>query len=195
MKVSFDGEDANENNNIRKKGDFFRDAANVKDFCKIRRTMGYNTPKIIIANAQIGNKVTLDSLYESKYRGKKSSSPFFEFDIVPKYIKEYFSEESNEVEFRSYPAMVWPGYEEFGEFCATGYDTSNPKYCGSLFETFTILSNGDVVLCCNDIKGEFVVGNIHDMNVFDIRINFKVGKYSALCQKCAVVLPRYLYRS
>ena len=99
--------------------------------------------------------------------------------------------------------MIWPGYEKFENIDAIYFDAAAPKYCVPLFETFTILSNGNVVPCCFDLKGELVLGNIYKESIFDIwnnekyseiRINFRKQKYCTICRKCTVVSPRYLYK-
>lgn len=192
IKISFDGESADENNYIRQKGDFYRDAANARAFCRLRRILGRKNPRVIITNIRICDKNTLHFLNNSRQ---------LPFQDVPAYITEYFFDERDEIEFRSFPAMVWPSYEQFGNLDAIYYDTAKPKYCGPLLETFTILSNGNVVLCCYDLKGELVLGNIYEESMFDIwngeeyaeiRMNFRRQKYCTLCRKCNVVSPRYL---
>ena len=192
MKVSFDGESAVENNFIRKNGDFYRDAANVKAFCKMRKKLMRKNPTVIISNIRICHKNTLRVLNQNRQ---------FTFQEAPTYITQYFRDERQEVEFRSFPAMIWPGYEQFGKFEALYFPGEKPKYCGPLFETFTILTNGDVVPCCYDLKGELVFGNVFETNMFDIwkspeytklRANFRRQKYHWFCSKCNVVSPRYL---
>ena len=195
MKVSFDGESADENNYIRKNGDFYKNASHLKAFCKLRKALGHTNPHIIVSNIRICDKKTLDSLYNHQA---------FVFQKVPMYLTQYFSEEGDDIEYRSFPAMIWPGYEKFGKFQAVYFAVDKPKYCGPLFETFTILSDGNVVPCCYDLKGELVLGNIYHENMFDIwnskeysklRTNFRKQQYHPFCSKCNVVSPRYLCRT
>ena len=193
LQISFDGQCPDENNDIRKGGGFYMNAANVKSFCKVRKALGRNNPNIIIGNVQICDRATLETIHNKDKQVTLKNAPT--------YLIEYFSDEHDEMEFISFPAMVWPGYEKFGNLDTIYFDAVNPKYCGPLFETFTILSNGDVVLCCYDLKGELVLGNIYRESVFDIwnseeysniRINYRRQKYCRLCKKCNVVLPHYL---
>ena len=100
--------------------------------------------------------------------------------------------------------MVWPGIEET-DFEIINLGTKKLNYCVSLFETITILSNGDVVPCCYDIKGEKVFGNILSENIFKIWqkedfSNFRkfvknneIDKLE-ICEKCINVQERYLVR-
>lgn len=195
MKISFDGESADENNIIRKNGDFYRDAANVKILLKLRKKLGHNNPKVIISNIRICDKNTL-SMFKPK-NGKHQCA----FQNIPIYITRYFRNECDEIELRSFPAMVWPGYDQCEKFEELNFPIKRPKYCGMLFETFTILSNGNVVLCCYDLKGELILGNVFETNMFDIwisrkytdlRADFRKQIYNSLCSKCDIVLTRYL---
>jgi radical SAM protein with 4Fe4S-binding SPASM domain len=195
MKISFDGQDPDENNHIRLNGNFHTNAANVKTFCKIRKTLGCNNPNIIISNVQICDKITLQTLYKNHH---------FTFQDAPTYLTKYFSDEYDEIEFKSYPAMIWPGFEKFGVLDVVHFPTDKPNYCGPLFETSTILSNGNVVPCCYDLKEELILGNIFEENIFDIwqnekyndlRSNFRRQQYHKFCRKCNVVSPRYLCNS
>lgn len=192
IKVSFDGESPDENNKIRQKGDFETNAANVKKLFQTRKELGVNHPHIAIRNTRICSEPTLNALYQKQA---------FVFNKPPAYLKEYFQDELEEVDFRSFPAMVWPGYQMSGDFEAVSFEREKPKYCASLFETITILSNGNIVLCCYDLKGELILGNVFEKNIFDIwnsgpyakiRENFRRQKYTALCRKCSIVTPYYL---
>ncbi len=192
LKVSFDGSSPEENDLIRQNGKFTRDVENVKTLLRIRKRLGRKNPDVIISNIRICDKTILDRLNE---RGN------FVFPRPPEYLTKYFLDELPSVEFQSYPAMVWPGYTELRDFQVVTYPSEKPRYCGSLFETTTILSNGDVVPCCYDLQGEEVFGNVFKTDVFSIwrgemyesfRENFRNCKYSAICDKCNVVSPRYL---
>jgi radical SAM protein with 4Fe4S-binding SPASM domain len=47
------------------------------------------------------------------------------------------------------------------------------NYCGWIYSTATILANGDVVACCRDPKGEYVIGNVFKEKFSDIWNNEK----------------------
>jgi radical SAM protein with 4Fe4S-binding SPASM domain len=183
--ISFDGESAHENNIIRMKGDFYKDASNVKEFYKVYKKIGPKKIRILISNVQIVDNV--DSLSNDL--------------VTPQYLTEYFSKECPEIEIESFPAMVWPSFKVQDEFEVVAMPDLNPTYCRSLFETVTVMANGDVVPCCYDLAGDVVFGNVFNSNVFEIwenrkytefRENFKKQIYSDLCSKCKLVSPRYL---
>ncbi len=103
---------------------------------------------------------------------------------VPLYLTSFFK--GVLVVFRSEMVKEWPTIAE---------DAINPEncmtYCPNLWETFTILSNGDVVSCCEDLLGQVVYGNAFDESVLQIwarmqtvRDNFGVGRYPELCKTC-----------
>jgi radical SAM protein with 4Fe4S-binding SPASM domain len=67
--------------------------------------------------------------------------------------------------------------------------------CGWLYSTMTVLANGDVVPCCRDPKGEYVLGNAFEENVYDIWTSDAYGELRravaedsgslALCRLCS----------
>jgi radical SAM protein with 4Fe4S-binding SPASM domain len=189
--ISFDGESADENNIIRKNGDFYKDAANLKEFYRLYKEIGFKKIRILISNVQVMNKVDSDINQNDRL-------------VTPSYLTEYFCNECPEIEFQSVPAMVWPGFLAFGKFQVAALPKQTPNYCGSLFETITILANGDVVPCCYDLPGEVVFGNVFESNIFDIwdnlkyrefRKDFRKQIYASLCRKCNVISPQYLCKN
>ena len=121
-----------------------------------------------------------------------SNVQFNQDPTVPEYLTEYFSG-CPEIEFQSVPAIAWPGLN--GESKTTEL---NPDYCSHLFETITILSNGDIVPCCYDLLGKVIFGNVFLNNIYDIwddyqyfRTDFRKRIYSDLCEKCQLVSLRY----
>lgn len=185
LHISFDGESADENNAIRKNGDFYRDALNVKTFYAIYKEIGFKKVRVLVSNVQIVN-------HAGSHKERLET---------PRYLTRYFLSDCPEIEFQSIPAMVWPGFRKYDEYEVEAFPQRVPEYCGSLFETLTILSNGDVVPCCYDLVGEVVFGNVFESNIFDLwnsqkysefRANFRRQIYSDLCRKCVLVSPRYL---
>jgi len=189
--ISFDGESADENNIIRKNGDFYKDATNLKEFYKLYKEIGFKKIRILISNVQVMNKADSDNNQNDRL-------------VTPSYLTECFCNECPEIEFQSVTAMVWPGFLAFGEFQVATLPKQTPNYCSSLFETITILANGDVVPCCYDLPGEVVFGNVFESNIFDIwdnpkyrefRTNFRKQIYTKLCRKCNVISPQYLCKN
>ncbi len=108
-------------------------------------------------------------------------------------------------EFKGIPidpnwAMVWPGMQadEVG-IDDLVVETSTPlNFCDHPFRDFAVRANGDVVLCCYDISGRHVMGNVARDDLLDL---FESEAYVALrsvmlrrakeelpavCQRCAV---------
>ncbi len=46
--------------------------------------------------------------------------------------------------------------------------TTIRKPCSRVFRTFTVLSNGDIALCCLDYDGKIVLGNVREKSIFNI---------------------------
>lgn len=194
LKVTFDGQSAEENNKIRKNGDFFRDAANIREICKIRKALNRANPSISVGNVRFCDKKTLALL-------NKNNLDFL--NDMPAYITDFFKEEKDQIRFFSYPAMQWPGYDSSNDFEVLYFPIKNIDYCESLFETISILSNGDVVPCCYDLKGEAAFGNVFKTDIFtiwknkkywDFRTRFRNRTYPLFCLKCNILSPRYLIR-
>jgi len=186
IRVSFDGESADENNSIRINGNFYCDAAKIKNLCRLQKKLSRSNPAIIINNIRICSRDTLTAFRNTSQ---------LHFKKPPSYLTEYFNEYCDDIAFKSFPAMVWPSFEAFGNLEAIFLHPKKPKYCESLFETFTILSNGDVVPCCFDLKGELVLGNIFKTNMCDVwngilftdlRTKYKERKYQDFCKKCNI---------
>ncbi len=197
IKCSFDGESPKENNFIRKKGNFYEDAKNLKNFCKIYKKIAKHKIDILTSNIIITQEKdleTIDGSYKNIVKNKKQ--------IPPKYLTDYFEEEKDVMRFSSFPAMVWPNLNK-DDYLYKTYPSEQPSYCSLLFETFTILSNGNVVTCCYDLQGELVHGNVFKEKIIDIwqgskykkiRDNFRLKKYNSFCKSCNVVTPIYMYK-
>ena len=89
------------------------------------------------------------------------------------------------VVFRWDPVKEWPSISSQAE------DNLDITYCPDLWETFTILANGDVVMCCEDLTGEAVQGNVFrepPEDIWDrmqaIRDAFEDREHPELCKRC-----------
>ena len=199
LKISFDGTSPEENDALRVRGNFIVNANNVKTLYDVKKSLNKSNPIIKIGNIQVCERETLDAIF-------KQVAPHnpLGYALSPaKYLTDFFGEEYSDMEFRSYPAMVWPGFDDFSKYEPIFYGDQDITYCSNLFETITILSNGDVVMCCYDLEGELVLGNAFNENIFDIwnnqqytkiREDFTRAKYTSFCSKCNVVSPRYLVK-
>ena len=73
-------------------------------------------------------------------------------------------------------------------------ETNGKTHCSNLFETFTVLSNGDVPMCCEDLQGDAIQGNIFQNSAAElwnrmqsVRAAFEAKQYPRLCQSCWVL--------
>lgn len=195
LDASYDGCSREENNFIRGNGDFVRDSQNLIEMLDICKELNYQL-NVRISNIQIYTKEELQN----------SDSKFQENDI-PVYITDRFSGYEDLLTYQSFPAMVWPAYTENNQFFDIAKikqkDNDAINYCAALFETLTVLANGDVVPCCYDITGEKVLGNVMSSDIFSIWANddyvdfrnaIKNSNPDIFCEKCLVYSGEYLVR-
>lgn len=155
MRVSFDGTSPEENDRIRKGGEFKWNARRVRALAKSE-----HAPRQL-------------TIYNINTIGRPAN-----------YLLDFFK--GYPVVFRSDQLKVWP---------RTGAPVKSPSVspvrCPSLWETFNILASGEVVMCCEDLLGEDVQGNLNDDWSLDIwarmqtvRNSFARMEYPELCQSC-----------
>jgi len=102
------------------------------------------------------------------------------------YLKDYFKDCL--VTFRGEQMREWARVDKGAPV------KSNVTFCSNLFETFTILSDGSVPMCCEDLQGDDIVGNVNNNTPLEIwqsmeprRLAFASKYYPNLCQSCWVV--------
>lgn len=107
-------------------------------------------------------------------------------DEPAQYLRDYFSD--CPVSFRGERMREWARKDK------GAHEESDVRFCSNLFETFTILSDGSVPMCCEDLQGDELVGNVRDNTPLEIwqrmeerRVSFSAGNYPKLCQSCWVV--------
>ena len=159
LRVSFDGEDAQDNDRIRVNSHFEQHAAQVKLLA-----LSYARPKVI--------KI---------YNVRRDT------DEVANYLREYFVDCN--VIFEGIKMRQWARMKNEPLPPRAGV-----TYCTALMETFTILSNGDVPMCCEDLQADDVIGNVNQNSVIELwermeerRLAFARRDYPKLCQSCFVV--------
>lgn len=105
-----------------------------------------------------------------------------------KYLLEYFADCPN----------TFVQGEIMRSWARVGKEPGEPiegvNYCSALFETFTILSTGDVPMCCEDLQGEDIIGNVNQNTPLELwekmefrREAFRLKTYPKLCQSCWIV--------
>ncbi len=168
MRVSFDGDSAEENNFIRVGGNFAKHAPKVK------------------ALAQAGQRITI-------YNARVSSGEAME---PAKYLTDYFGDL---VKYRTEPMRLWASQDKALEGHEFIEKPTGAIFCSNLMETFTVLANGDVPKCCEDLNGEDIYGNVFTEspqriweNMQNIRYGFTKQIYPEQCKTCWVVAGRYV---
>jgi MoaA/NifB/PqqE/SkfB family radical SAM enzyme len=185
VEVSFDGFSPEENNRIRKNGDFYRDAQKVINLAQLGKHI-----TVAVSNARICSRDELMS-YQ---RGAKLTPP--------KYLRQFFAS-CGSVKITSFPAVVWPGYDG-GEYETLTLRPESPHApCSQACETITVCSDGSDVPCCYDIVGLHILGNAHDQSLMEIwnsphSIAFRnvtaTNRPPALCSSCVRFTGRYLMK-
>ncbi|NBO23129.1 hypothetical protein EBU94_07325, partial [bacterium] len=122
---------------------------------------------------------------------------------VPFWLNEY---KKLGINIKSNWAVQWPGgYPKSSKVIYHDLNVELPDKCSLLDETFTIRSNGDVVVCCYDLTSLKVIGNVSETTISSIinsteylqfKNNFSNKIYSEPCKSCAVVTgKKYLGKS
>lgn len=188
MQASFDGESPQENDAIRKNGNFEHDSKNLEKFLTINQTT-----HVKISNVRICSESEIH-----RYLAGEALSP-------PEYLLRKFSGYKN-VSFQSFPAMVWPTQKKYTtpNTKILSLPTDRIKQCNIFNETITIMANGDVVPCCYDVTGYEILGNIAEESIFSIRNNSRTRAFyealsrqyrlPALCNDCFLNNNTYLIR-
>ncbi len=187
--ISFDGHSPQENDYIRRGGNFSRDCENTIKALSIKN----RKMRIVVTNVQILTKNDVDLYLSGKFHLE-----------TPKYILKIFGNYDN-IHFESYPAMTWPALKSSNILERLSIPSETiPNYCSNLFETFTVLSNGNIAPCCHDLTGEVCFGNILKDNIFDVwngqkHTDFRNAiinkKPKSICKKCIILFNEYLIRS
>jgi radical SAM protein with 4Fe4S-binding SPASM domain len=107
----------------------------------------------------------------------------FDGDPNPaKYLRDFFG---TSVDYHTDPARIWASLNDDAQ------QTKSPTYCEELMETMSILSNGNVVSCCEDLLGEVTYGNVLEESPLAIwgrmqetRNSFENKNYPDFCRKC-----------
>ena len=189
IEISLDGLSVDDSNGIRRRSDATEilESILILNDMKIERKKNM---KITISTTQFVD----DHLTDLTNIGK-SPTPIW----LEKYIEKGINIKSNW-------AVQWPGgYPKSNQVVYEEAIEEKPKSCSLLDETFTIRSNGDIVVCCYDLTSLKVMGNVEKNSILEIlkshkyrefRENFSKKIYEKPCNTCAVVTGnRYLGKS
>lgn len=155
------------------------------DYIRVGSNFKQHAPKVK-ALAEEGQNIVI---YNAQATGGEDPIP-------AQYLKDFFGDL---VEYRTVPMRLWADQEHSLEGHGLELKPTGVTYCENLFETFTILSDGTVPKCCEDLQGDFLYGNaLKEMPLViwermeHIREQFSKGDYPDMCSKCWVVAGRYV---
>ena len=107
-------------------------------------------------------------------------------DIPADYLMDYFKDCPNVI-FQGVPIRHWARVDNEPK------QTNGTAFCSNFFETFTILSDGTVPRCCEDLQGDDLQGNVFENTPLEIwermeaqREAFTRREYPKICQSCWV---------
>jgi sulfatase maturation enzyme AslB (radical SAM superfamily) len=142
--VSIDGRSPEENDRIRVGAKYETVRDNLKRLIERLREKGCST------RIMIGNTV---------FRQPG--------DLMQPTTPEFITRDFPGFKIQSGYAMVWPGMtaEETGLEDLQVYQEKPRQFCDHPFYDIAIRANGDVILCCYDISGRHVMGNVMDQDL------------------------------
>lgn len=146
LSISFDGYSADVYNSVRKNADFQKTLDRIKGFLELKKGLKLKKPYLIIQTLIMDEK-RFGSNEQKNFRRLFAGLPVNRFS-------------------RIFP-IRWPGQEIdiANAFSRNGSSGFNP--CINPWFTMNILRNGDIVPCCGDYSGAYVMGNIADTNLKD----------------------------
>jgi radical SAM protein with 4Fe4S-binding SPASM domain len=106
-------------------------------------------------------------------------------DKPAKYLLDYFKDCN----------VVFEGFQmrEWARMASEPKPTNGVTFCSDLFDTFTVTSNGDVPMCCEDLLHDDIIGNVYQTPPLELwermeerRQAFSKKSYPKLCQSCWV---------
>ena len=91
-------------------------------------------------------------------------------DLMQPVTPEFISRDFPSCKVQSGYAMVWPGMtaEETGLEDLQVYREKPRRFCDHPFYDIAIRANGDVILCCYDISGRHVMGNVMEQDLLPL---------------------------
>lgn len=188
IEFSLDGENPEQNNEIRRNCDYATVVRNVKRLIDVKKARGSEHPKVFISSTQFVNRSTY---------ADGQAAP------IPEYLRQEFSGEYDGAisGFKCTFAMRWPRMEvdeSMYEVYFDPYDQETTNHCDHVDNTVSIRWNGDVVACCYDLTSEYVLGNVlHDElsaiwngpKYLYLRESIENKRFIDLCNNCNVVRP------
>lgn len=114
--------------------------------------------------------------------------------VVPEFLQRDFAG----LEIHTAYAMKWPGFTAANSALDHLHITEeHPElFCRMPFTDMAVKANGDIALCCYDLHGEHVMGNIHAQGLLDIwqgpaykqlrnsMLDRNIAALPGICRKC-----------
>jgi len=186
IEFSLDGNSPEDNDRLRRGGDYKRVASIVKLMLMQRDKFKLVKPDIYVANTQVTTK--------KNFKSNKDIS-------TPRFLLDDFRDFNGKVLFKNTFMYKWPGFDnpEQYELLCPKREEKTPGYCNHVHEVTTIRWNGDVVPCCLDIVSQYIVGNIMQHSLSEIwnsekyrslRKSIYDRKFYRLCSHCHEVMPQ-----
>ncbi len=153
---SVDGNTKETYEKIRKGANFMEVENNIHNFLKIKRDGGFKTKTQIQIIKMVENKKEIDS-----------------------FIKKWKKTDIDYINVKSFSTRAWRAKEINKHVNASGLSKLKNKIlsrppCFYLWETLIILWNGEVVVCCQDLRGELKVGDVKRESLMEIWNNPKL---------------------
>lgn len=179
--ISIDGRTPEENDRYRVGANYEKIRENVRMLKKYADTYGI---RLQIGNIIIPTKDELDKAPET-----------------PEFLRKDFPD----IHIMTYYARLWPGLsqESLDKEKLKLFIPYTHHICHMPFYEVDIRANGDVIMCCNDLLSECVMGNIMTTPLMDI---FNGDKYKEvresmikghnipeMCKRCEVMVRGLLY--
>jgi len=141
IKVSIDGNSKETFDAIRKGLDFDKVVENIDNLIEVKKELGSKTPEIGLVFVETEKNSHEREGFMARWKGRVDS-----------------------IDISSY--HNWGGSLSDGERGERGDKRGLP--CLRVWQTFTVLWNGDVSICCMDYDGKVILGNVKKSSVYDI---------------------------
>ena len=179
IEFSLDGISPEQNDFIRK-GCFYSEVVrNIRKLISLKIKNNSQLPEIWIANAQF---------FDPKNPDMKT----------PECLRTSFLGMESHISYKFTHIMQWHGFNLGSNYIAVKTPIHEVDECDELMNVMTIKTDGEVALCCYDLIGQHIMGNINNNNVVGIwnnerfsalREKFKKHEYPSFCTNCTVLRP------
>ena len=176
---------------FRRGGNFEQVIGNIRRFCRIKQEMKKHRP--IVTLQFILNRYNQEQIPDIKKFAKEIKAD--KLYIKPFILSPYaYTEEERKVLARKF----FPTKDIFDEEIVYKKENEDllpkklPKKCPAVKRVFTVLANGEMVMCCFDLFGDYSYGNLIEKDFKTLWFSEKAKKIRGLaykrsfplCQKC-----------